>query len=105
MAKQNTPKWEWFIMAAYYDNDGKLRFADPEYYSWPIKLVIASFRKEGWELARVVPIKAETTEEIKHDKHKMITDFLSNWFKKPRDFVDRTETAGKTYYFKRPKQE
>ena len=105
MARQVTPKWEWLIMTAYYDNDGKLRFADPEYYLWPIKLALASFRKEGWELVRVVPIKADTTEEIKHGKHKMIMDILSNWLKKPRDFVDKSETAGETYYFKRPKQQ
>jgi hypothetical protein len=88
-------------MTAHYDNKGKLRFDYLEYYMLSEKLVLASLRKEGWELVRVVPIKAANTEGIKHDKYKKIKEYLPTWLKLPRNSDDRTITIGGTYYFKR----
>lgn len=104
MAEQISQNWEWLILTVYYGNDGILHLADPKYYLWPIKSALALFREEGWELVRVVPIKAKPSVEIKHDKYKTVIDFLSSVFKKPRNLVDNPETAGEAnYYFKRPK--
>ncbi len=103
--EQNPPKWEWRLLTTHVDTDGKMRFNDLEYSWMAEKLALASLRKEGWELVRVVPIKAETTQEIRQDKYKTIMDFLPGWLKKHRNLVDKTVTVGGTYYFKRPKLE
>jgi hypothetical protein len=106
IAEQINPTWEWLILAAYYGNDGKLHIADSKYNVWPIKSALALLREEGWELVRVVPIKVETTEEIKRDEVKMKMDFRSRWIKKLRNLTDMTEMDGESYYyFKRPIQD
>jgi hypothetical protein len=101
MVEQYMPKWVWRIMTAHYDNKGKLHFDYLEYYMLPEKLILASLRKEGWELVRVVPIKAKNTEVIKHDKYRKIKEFLHTWLKYPRNSDVSTVTIGGTYYFKR----
>ena len=92
-------------MTAHNDNHGKLRFDYLEYYWRSEKSVLASLRAEGWELVRVMPIKAKATEAIKPDKDKKILGLLSTWFKIPRNSVHKRLTIGKTYYFKQLKKE
>jgi hypothetical protein len=106
VAEQINPTWEWLILAAYYGNDGKLHIADSKYNVWPIKSALALLREEGWELVRVVPVKVETTEEIKRDEVKIKMDFWTRWIKKLRNLMDMTEMDGESYYyFKKPKQD
>jgi hypothetical protein len=106
ITEQISPVWEWLILAAYYGNDGKLHIADSKYNVWPIKSALALLREEGWELVRAVPIKVETTEEIKRDEVKMKMNFWSRWIKKLRNLMNMTEMDGESYYyFKRPKQD
>jgi hypothetical protein len=105
MAEQYPPKWVWKVMTAHYDNHRKLRFDYLEYYWRSEKSVLASLRAEGWELVRVMPIKAKTTEEIKLDKYKKIMGVVSTWFKIPRYSVDKRLTVGRAYYFKQLKKE
>jgi hypothetical protein len=101
MTTRDTEKWEWRIMTAHFNNDGKLRFDDIGYYWMPEKKALASLKKEGWELVRVVPITPMNPEDITHKKHKFKGNLFSRWFKKSRNFFDTTLFVGKSYYFKR----
>jgi hypothetical protein len=101
MSTQDTPKWEWRIMTARLNNDGKLRFDDIGYYWMTEKIALASLKKEGWELVKVQPITATATEDINHEKYVFKENILSRFFKKSRNFFDTTLIVGKTYYFKR----
>lgn len=104
ITEQINPEWDWLVLAAYYGNDGNLHIADSKYIVWPIKSALALLREEGWELVRVVPIKVETTGEVKRAEVKMKTDFWSRWIKKLRNLTDMTEMDGEAfYYFKKPK--
>jgi hypothetical protein len=94
-------KWEYKTITAHYDTHGKLRFDDIEYWRMPEKLVLSSLNKEGWELVRIVPITIEVVKEIKSNEGY----FWFPWRRKPGTFVDKTASAGETYYFKRSIEE
>ena len=102
MHTQDTPKWEWKIMTARVNTNGKLRFDDIGYYWMTEKNALASLEKEGWELVKVLPLTATDTEDISHEKYIFKKNIFSKFFKKKsRNFFDTTLTLGKTYYFKR----